>query len=274
MMKPVLITKEEYGQFCYNKIKPVPVLDEIHLQADEWHRLQEAFNDGGVPYILDYLTHPALPSFRLVLESTGEWPLMNISVIPPDLCGVKGWYLKDGGYAKAAMCVRISSPGIPSEVIVALGGDYDEILGRYIFFSDFVVHKPDCVPGNMACGLAWQAFYIVQDILTNRPEILRYKTMIRRQENHGKGKSHNHRHKTKAVKIITIDPDGLESCLRSINGRKCTCPCWGVIGHWRQYKSGKRVWVNAYLKGSERANAGKYVKKEYELYIDGGDCNA
>ena len=274
MMRDVVLSREQFGQFCLDKMLPIPVLDEVHLHHSEWMGLQNRLFEDGIPNILDYLTHPALPSYRLVLERTGTNPPMNIEVLPPKICGIKGWFLTNGGYAKTFVCVRISSPDVPSEVIVALGGEFDEAVGGYITFSNYVAYCPSCVPDDMACGMAWQAFYIVQDLLTNRPEILRYKTTVRHQENRGKGKNHNHRHKTRAVKIITVDPDGLEAVLRSFTGRKCTCPCWGVIGHWRQYKSGKRVWVNAYLKGSERSNAAKYVKKEYEICIDGGDCNA
>ena len=48
--------------------------------------------------------------------------------------------------------------------------------------------------------------------------------------------------------------------------RKITCPCWGVRGHHRHYKSGKVIFVNAYRKGKNR---GKYQGKEYKFF--GGD---
>lgn len=37
------------------------------------------------------------------------------------------------------------------------------------------------------------------------------------------------------------------------------CPCWRVIGHWRQYKDGKRVWIHPYWKGELR-----HTKKNYD----------
>lgn len=48
--------------------------------------------------------------------------------------------------------------------------------------------------------------------------------------------------------------------------RKITCPCWGVRGHYRHYKSGKVIFVNAYQKGRNR---GQYQGKEYKFF--GGD---
>lgn len=41
-----------------------------------------------------------------------------------------------------------------------------------------------------------------------------------------------------------------------------TCPCWGVRGHFRHYKNGKVVFVEAYVKGKEKDN---YKGKEYNL---------
>lgn len=30
------------------------------------------------------------------------------------------------------------------------------------------------------------------------------------------------------------------------------CECWGVRGHYRTYKSGKKIWINAFKKGKKR----------------------
>ncbi len=46
-------------------------------------------------------------------------------------------------------------------------------------------------------------------------------------------------------------------------GRTMQCPCWGVMGHWRNYKSGKSVWIGPYRKGKERNNPSAYSPKNY-----------
>ena len=43
------------------------------------------------------------------------------------------------------------------------------------------------------------------------------------------------------------------------------CLAWGVRGHWRHYRSGKTVFVNAYIKGKEKD---KYKGKDYMLFPD------
>jgi hypothetical protein len=47
--------------------------------------------------------------------------------------------------------------------------------------------------------------------------------------------------------------------------REFSCLAWGVIGHWRNYKDGKRVWVNVYVKGKERDKPESYDSKEYVM---------
>ena len=36
--------------------------------------------------------------------------------------------------------------------------------------------------------------------------------------------------------------------------REIQCPCWGVRGHYRHYKSGKVVFIRNYTKGKDREN--------------------
>lgn len=49
---------------------------------------------------------------------------------------------------------------------------------------------------------------------------------------------------------------------RSQAERVRRCDAWGVRGHWREYKSGRRVYIAPYAKGARRAD---YAGREYEL---------
>lgn len=49
---------------------------------------------------------------------------------------------------------------------------------------------------------------------------------------------------------------------RSQAERTRHCDAWGVRGHWREYKSGRRVYIAPYAKGARRAD---YAGREYEL---------
>ena len=46
------------------------------------------------------------------------------------------------------------------------------------------------------------------------------------------------------------------------------CECWGVRGHYRTYKSGKQVWINAYKKGKKRQ---EMEPKDKTYYLSKGE---
>lgn len=47
-------------------------------------------------------------------------------------------------------------------------------------------------------------------------------------------------------------------------GHRISCPCWSVRGHYRTYKSGKKVFVKPFEKGKER---GKVAAKQHVYTI-------
>lgn len=50
-----------------------------------------------------------------------------------------------------------------------------------------------------------------------------------------------------------VDEQGLTA--QPTGTHTITCPCWGVRGHYRHYKSGKTVFVKAFKKGKDRETA-------------------
>jgi len=69
----------------------------------------------------------------------------------------------------------------------------------------------------------------------------------------------------KVQRIITLHPEAPICAPHAPSeGVRCmSCPCWGVIGHWRCCKNGKRVWIKPYRKGHERMNEASYSSKRY-----------
>ena len=65
------------------------------------------------------------------------------------------------------------------------------------------------------------------------------------------------------IKLITIKRNGVQSNPNGETGKhNMTCPAWGVRGHYRTYKNGKKVWIAPYSKGKDRGN---YKGKNYKL---------
>lgn len=75
------------------------------------------------------------------------------------------------------------------------------------------------------------------------------------------------RSKCKAIEVryMRLVDEPVPACKEDIERRSMSCPCWGVIGHMRHYKSGKTVWIKPYKKGKERNNPKKYQPKDYEI---------
>lgn len=115
------------------------------------------------------------------------------------------------------------------------------------------------------------AYMLIQKALYDRPVIFQ-KVSGRRiscgHSGHGKKKQ---KRKVRAVKVMRIQSGEFQGYVKT--QRKITCPSWGVIGHWRNYKLGKKVWINPYRKGRERNNTDKYQCKEY-LLENGGNADA
>jgi len=65
---------------------------------------------------------------------------------------------------------------------------------------------------------------------------------------------------TRMVRVIRLDEEEFAKRHNNI-----TCPCWGVAGHYRHYKNGKTVFIQAYRKGKKRNDPDEYQPKNYLL---------
>lgn len=113
-------------------------------------------------------------------------------------------------------------------------------------------------------------YQAVQLMSIQRPEILAKTESLRVSRHAEKSIKGAKRqiNKTKCVKIIrpaSDDPIFTSTTAK----RKITCPCWGVAGHYRNYKkSGKKIWIKPYRKGEKRYDPADYRPKEYVFQDD------
>jgi hypothetical protein len=110
-------------------------------------------------------------------------------------------------------------------------------------------------------------YMAVQHAFRNRPEVFLH-SEVRTPVVNSKSKNKKARHETKKFHTVKIIHINYEELIRvpSTTHYQMTCPCWGVAGHWRNYQSGKRIWIKPYRKGAERDNAEKYLPKSYAIY--------
>lgn len=109
-------------------------------------------------------------------------------------------------------------------------------------------------------------YMVVQRMSLERPEILvpvGTEKVEKTETVKRKGRYKKVR-KTQLVKVLRMaDAVPLRNVQKAVH--KITCPCWGVAGHVRTYKSGKQVWIKPYRKGKQRNNPAAYEPKEYQL---------
>lgn len=112
-----------------------------------------------------------------------------------------------------------------------------------------------------------KALYMaVQRISVKRPEVLvtTGTTEVEKTVTIKRKGRYKQVRKTKMVKVIRVS-DAVIVRQDPRGHHKISCPCWGVAGHMRTYKSGKQVWIKPYRKGKQRNNPAAYVPKEYQL---------
>ena len=133
------------------------------------------------------------------------------------------------------------------------GPDTERMLSDVEYFNEF--------------ARSIKALYMaVQRISVQRPEVLVHtgtEEIERDVTIKHKGRYKQVR-KTKMIKMIRIS-DEVPARQNPQGHHKITCPCWGVAGHMRTYKTGKQVWIKPYRKGKQRHNPAAYVPKEYQL---------
>jgi len=135
------------------------------------------------------------------------------------------------------------------------------------------------LPGDIVAGFCY-IYAVIQYLLRNRPVVFTQTPTGRTVEVKEPRKSGGEKHKkldkrrsVRAVQLIRIKPNGLEGLLKEGGKvkRQFECPAWGVIGHPRTLKSGKKIQVKPHRKGRERNNPNVYVAKDYKLSDESSD---
>jgi len=143
-----------------------------------------------------------------------------------------------------------------------------KLSSSIIFVDDVFAHFVSKDNIDAITDHAIAVYFATQYIVRNRPVELREKTECISSSRHQKDSKKRRKRVVRLVKTIYIDCDTVEAVEKQSHEiRTIQCPCWGVIGHWRTYKSGKKVWIEPYKKGRERKNPSAYKPKDYAMEV-------
>ena len=259
-------------------------LDSICLTENDLSRLVGPLETMDEPSA-DYLIKPALPEFELT--TAAPVPMVGKNVIR-----FKRTILPKGD-------LIIGTDG-------KMQMEYDPIIDAYISFSDenrtdsvvtlFSLRIDDGDGNELLSGTAGKEFWrlsdpkllytiqqdedgyrefqrniklsyiAIQRAMYEKPEL--FVTMAATPKASAtadtKRNSHKRKNKVSVAKKIYLNREEMKRY--GVPSRHMTCPCWGVVGHWRTYrKTGKQVWIEPYRKGKKRNDPTAYQPKEYEL---------
>jgi hypothetical protein len=263
--------------------------DQIEMNEEELNNLVEPLS--GMSYTgSELILKPALPEFtlRILGGEKGQETIICFrkTVLPPSR-SVKD---KTKGLTQVYSplidaYVFINNKGDRADAVITLGtlkvlhggknitGTFNKSVWISItnpFIDLFVSNSQEVLEFERGIKLAYLA---IQKALYDRPTIFtkNIKQMSSSHVSNNQKKKKKKRNVVKAVRIIKIDENEMKKLVDELKTTKRTinCPSWGVMGHWRNYKTGKRTWVQPYRKGKDRHKEGAYTPKEYRFLEEG-----
>lgn len=112
-------------------------------------------------------------------------------------------------------------------------------------------------------------YFSLQHIMKNKPSIVKVvneQVVVDEEvDNTKKNSDSKNSGKRNSVRIVReiIIRDTSQTGKGKGTKHNMQCQAWGVMGHYRHYKSGKVVWIEPYKKGKKRDNPNAYKSKDY-----------
>lgn len=286
----VQLLDEPTNQYCLDKINRSHPSDYIELSVEEDHFLIDLWETStkNVSIPADIFFARTIPLMDCIIsvneESIGGWECKYRVIIFDDYADlIKDTKETDQGVIVGVVYQVIDNPTIPHNrlffipIVICPGSDCVCNCNIGYFHKNptevFARNKTFEALGQTMVSLleTWYGIQIallhpaVKDVFVH-PQMIREDRVIKPKAS-GKQKR-----KVKYIRKHVLTVDNLEKTARpygdhSIN-RKCLA--WYVVGHWRHYKDGKKIFVMPYWKGALRhmkQNADQIREREIDMHI-------
>lgn len=217
---------------------------------------------GSPQAVINLLKTPAIASFSYRLSDVFSFDFHPLSEYLADTRDENDW---TGGFVFQMVTGKNRNCELSGIYGVAADEDGREYLDfRFLYANKWVIEHNTEAQMVKAAEVSFRHFIGVQYLMLNRPvevhERIDRITVRNTESKPGK----NRKRQVRMVKTVYLNSDEICAAIKKKAGtRVIGCPCWGVIGHWRTYKSGKKVWIKPYRKGKERDKRESYSPKEY-----------
>lgn len=218
--------------------KTVPIEDMI-FTFEDYDPFNE--NDSGIPLKF---------TIRMFLFKDYGYTVDNIKNSDPDTYTSLpvGGIVLNYTYKKDAQIVAYP---------IFLNNKYDILVFNMTAYKNIDRNKLENLSYrwiHQTCSELMEIWYGLQLTLLNpiTEEVIlkaKEKPISERKIVEGKGVKNR---KVKYIKKYYLNFEDIEDLIKKHRTHKVKCPFWYVIGHWRQYKNGQRIWIKGYFKGVDR----------------------
>ena len=247
---------------CINCINGSAISDIVRVNGDDEERLgiRSLHADAGM------MLAGTIPitDMRIVVSFEGQESIEGRVVVYPEFNDNYNWAKKNQKSFVLALVMTIKTSTSKKQALVPVFADAEG--SSLVFLSGeemyrtidekgkdiTLIHKgpgEEVVHTLASNFIRW--WYFIQVCLTNPPIRERF-AALSRTKTIPKGDTPKKRGAVRYVKTHYLDPEEWGIIKRSESGRTYTCLAWYVIGHWREYKNGHRVFIKPYWKGTMR----------------------
>lgn len=267
---------DEEKEYLKKRISQSAVSDKIKLTYEEdrmlWNMVKEK-DVNNVPSDIFFANTIPLKDVEIVCDETGyieNGTTCNFRVIifEDEVANLKNKDLLD------ITCVGIMILGHPFRctlyvpLLVENGFDF---VGSAIYWWENPKMDGGLTKYTLSQSLVeyLSTWYAVQIALLHPriKEVFENPLKVPLRENKNKNKTR--KRKIEYLKVHTIKAKDIEKRIfddhKKIN-RKCLC--WYVIGHWREYKNGKKVFIQGFWKGALRETKKNYDEGRERIIAD------
>ena len=237
-------------------------LDSIRLTEMEADRFADPLREMKMDSVT-LMEQPALREFELVVRE--PIPSLNMTVVRYR----KTILPKEPVVIHESSDGRIEAiPYIDAFLSFRNSTEVDSVMSIFTFYAFDANGK---VRGTETLRDIKLVYLGIQKAMYDKPVIFSEASGEPRPQGGDSERKNHGRRKVKIAKTIHVNKEELKKYAEP--HKHMTCPCWGVIGHWRTYKTGKQVWIAPYRKGRKRDDISTYEPKDYECMKAGTVCS-
>lgn len=234
--------------------------DRIELTADQGQKLVEICQNLSNSTVVELFKAPTLPEFAIHIEApnVSVTTCYKPSIVPASIFSLACHDC--GSPCQPYVDAYLSSNEDLTDIVFAIGVNtktLDTAVTICHLESDL-----NFASANHIAIYTSRLYIAIQYLMRERPHAIvqRSRRVIDSPAPRRK-KSKNHKpRKVHYVRTLYLGDD-LHG-LKPQGHHASPSGSFGVSGHWRHYKNGKRVWVRPYIKGASNNDA--YIPKEYE----------